>query len=201
MKHTGSDVTRAARQWRHYNVEAARVRRYLPATSWMSLHYHEFCADPQGVFERISDFLDIDRRTMQQGFGNVDSHIIGNSRRLKGFGEIREDLSWQTSLGAAELDRIARIVGPTSHKLGFAGREAGISSQTPPVHWSLNVSPIAVVDCHSPRLLGGGPSGGIRAPPWSRKIIFVNELSCAVAKRRRYPRGMDRARLMTDISQ
>ena len=57
---------------------------------------------------------------MQHGLGDVENHIIGNSMRLKGLGEIRQDLSWQTRLGGAELDVIARIAGPTSRHLGFA---------------------------------------------------------------------------------
>jgi hypothetical protein len=119
MKHTGVDVATAARQWTHSNVEAARVRRYLPQERWMSLHYEALCADPAGVLDRISDFLGIGRPMMQHGFRNPDSHIIGNKMRMKGLGEIREDLSWQTKLGRAELSTIARITGPTSRSLGY----------------------------------------------------------------------------------
>jgi hypothetical protein len=119
MKHAGVDVSTAARQWRHYNTEAARLRRYLPATSWLSLRYEELCADPAAVLDRISEFLGIDRVPLQHGFGGSDSHIIGNKMRLKGIGEIREDLSWRTKLGETELRTIARIAGPLSHRLGY----------------------------------------------------------------------------------
>jgi hypothetical protein len=120
MKHSGVDVATAARQWRHYNVEAARIRRYLPQESWMSLHYEDLCADPAGVLDRISDFLGVDRAQIPQGVQDVDHHIIGNPMRLKGLAEIREDLSWQTRLGGAELSIIARIAGSTSRSLGFS---------------------------------------------------------------------------------
>jgi hypothetical protein len=119
MKHTGADVATAARQWTHSNVEAARVRRYLPRERWMSLHYEALCADPGGVLDRISDFLGIGRPMMQHGFRHSVSHIIGNKMRMKGLGEIREDLSWQTTLGSAELSTIARITGSTSRSLGY----------------------------------------------------------------------------------
>jgi sulfotransferase family protein len=119
MKHTGVDVATAARQWRHYNVEAARMRRYLPQESWMSLHYEDLCADPGSVLDRISDFLGVVRATTQQGFRDGDRHIIGNSMRLKALSQIREDLSWQTKFGAPELATLARIAGPSSHSLGF----------------------------------------------------------------------------------
>lgn len=118
MKHTGADVVTAARQWRRYNVEASRIRRYLPSASWMSLHYEDLCADPRGVLDQISDFLQIERSSPE--VASPDHHIIGNKTRLKGAAEIREDLSWQTRLGGSELALIARIVGPTSRRLGYS---------------------------------------------------------------------------------
>jgi sulfotransferase family protein len=119
MKHTGVDVAAAARQWRHYNAEAARVRRYLPQEAWMSLHYEDLCADPGGVLDRISDFLQVARTKISQGNRNLDHHIIGNKMRSQGVGEIREDRSWQTKLDRAELATIARIAGSTSHSFGY----------------------------------------------------------------------------------
>jgi hypothetical protein len=119
MKHTGADAATAARQWRHYNVEAARIRRYLPPESWMSLHYEELCADPAAVLDQISDFLQVGRATLQPGSRSVESHVIGNKARLKGHSEIREDRSWQTTLAGSDLARIARIAGPTSRSFGF----------------------------------------------------------------------------------
>ena len=119
MRHTGVDVATAARQWRHYNIEAARGRRYLPAAAWFTLHYEDLCADPQGALDQISDFLGVVRVPMQGNLGEVDHHIIGNSMRLKGLGEIREDRAWQGRLASEDLAVIARIAGPASHRLGF----------------------------------------------------------------------------------
>jgi hypothetical protein len=119
MKHQGVNVASAARQWRRYNTEAARVRRYLPSGSWLSLRYEEFCADPEGILDRIFQFLGVKPTPILPVQGDADRHIIGNKMRLKGVGEIREDLSWQTSLSPAELEVIARIAGPTSRRLGF----------------------------------------------------------------------------------
>jgi Sulfotransferase family len=119
MKHTGADAATAARQWRHYNVEAARIRHYLPSESWMSLHYEELCADPAAVLDQISCFLQVGRAGQQPGSRGGDNHVIGNKARLKGHREIREDRSWQTTLAGSDLARIARIAGPTSRSLGF----------------------------------------------------------------------------------
>jgi hypothetical protein len=119
MKHDGVDAVGAARRWRHYNVEAARVRRYFPAESWMTLHYQDLCADPEGVLNRISDFLGVRRAKLQPSPHDPRRHIIGNPMRLKALSEIREDRSWQTNLNAAQLDVIARIAGSVSRDLGF----------------------------------------------------------------------------------
>ena len=119
IKHTGADAATAARQWKHYNVEAARVRQYLPAESWMSLRYEDLCADPAGVLDRIAAFLGVDPTPTGQSVSPAEAHIIGNKTRLRGRAEIREDRSWETTLSPTDLARIARIVGPTSHSLGF----------------------------------------------------------------------------------
>jgi hypothetical protein len=119
MKHSGVDAATAARQWRHYNVEAARMRRYLPPGAWLSLRYEDLCADAGGVLDRISDFVGVPRASAADATREDDSHIIGNKMRLKGVGEIREDRSWQTRLAAAELAVIARIAGSTSRRLGY----------------------------------------------------------------------------------
>jgi hypothetical protein len=119
MKHTGADAAVAARQWKHYNVEARRVRRYLPGGSWLSLRYEELCADPSAVFDRIADFLGVKRAAIEVGARASERHIIGNKMRLKGVSEIREDRSWQTRLDSADLDTIAGIAGATSRELGY----------------------------------------------------------------------------------
>jgi hypothetical protein len=56
---------------------------------------------------------------MNSGFRGTVSHIIGNKMRMKGLSEIREDLSWQTTLTGAQLSTIARVAGPTSHRMGY----------------------------------------------------------------------------------
>jgi hypothetical protein len=119
MKHTGADAARAARQWKHSNVEAARVKQYLPAESWLCLRYEDLCADPLGMLNRIADFLGVERAEPDEMASAAESHIIGNKTRLRGRAEVREDRSWEEVLSQADLAHIARIVGPTSHSFGF----------------------------------------------------------------------------------
>jgi hypothetical protein len=118
MKHTGADVATAARQWRHYNFEADRVKRYVSPDAWMTLRYEDLCADPDGVLERLAGFVGADTAPAPTGPRGVDRHIIGNSMRLKGPSEIREDRSWETRLNQADLALISRLAGPTSRRLG-----------------------------------------------------------------------------------
>jgi hypothetical protein len=120
MKHAGETVEAAARQWRHYNVEADRVKRYFTPASWLTLHYEELCADPPGVLGRISDFLGVARAPETPAPRDRERHIIGNAMRLRALSEIREDRSWEQRLTRGDLDVIARIAGPTSRRLGYA---------------------------------------------------------------------------------
>lgn len=117
MKHTGADAATAARQWRHYNDEADRTRRYIRPEAWLSLRYEDLCADPPATFDRISDFLGVERAEVR--LAGYPSHIIGNKMRLKGLSEIREDRSWESRLAGSDLSIMARIAGPTSRRMGY----------------------------------------------------------------------------------
>jgi hypothetical protein len=119
MKNMGLDVAVAARRWKWYNIEADRVRRYVPADSWMTLRYEDLCADPAGVMDRISDFMGVPRAPIPLGPTQQEQHIIGNPMRLKALGEIREDRSWQERLTPKDLAVIAKIVGPTSRRFAY----------------------------------------------------------------------------------
>ena len=119
VNHTGVDVSKAARQWRHYNLEADRVRRLLPPGSWMLLHYEELCADPQGTLDLIARFIGVEPTPAPQNLQAGDQHIIGNSMRLKAIGAIREDRTWREALDEHDLRVIARIAGSASHRLGY----------------------------------------------------------------------------------
>jgi hypothetical protein len=118
IKHTGADAASAARMWAHSNREAARARRYFLPERWLSLRYEELCADPAGVLDRIARFLNVGPMP-RDGFRDSSSHIIGNKMRMKGLAEIREDLSWHTTLSDGQLSTIARIAGRVSHQMGY----------------------------------------------------------------------------------
>jgi hypothetical protein len=83
------------------------------------LRYEDLCADPQSVFDRISDFLGVTPAVIQIGARTGERHIIGNKMRLKAVSEIREDRSWQTRLDPLDLAVLAEIAGPTSREFGY----------------------------------------------------------------------------------
>jgi len=118
MKHTGVEASKAARQWRHYNLEADRVKK-LFLDSWMLLHYEELCADPQDTLDRIARFIGIGPTPVSLKVQNDRHHIIGNSMRLRDLGEIREDQTWREMLNENDLRDIARITGAASHRFGY----------------------------------------------------------------------------------
>jgi Sulfotransferase family len=120
VKHTGVDVATAARQWRHYNREADRVREGFAPETWMRLRYEDLCADPQGTLDRIAAFVGVEPSALPTDLGTVEHHVIGNSMRLKGVGEIREDDAWKRTLTEADLRVIARATASVSHRLGYA---------------------------------------------------------------------------------
>lgn len=120
MRHTGVGVEKAARQWSHYNVEADRVRRYLPADRWMQLKYEDLCDDPQGTLDEIATFLGLAPAPLPGDLAVAGQHIIGNSMRLSGVGEIRLDERWREALGQDDLETIARVVGDTPSRLGYS---------------------------------------------------------------------------------
>jgi hypothetical protein len=118
MKHTGVDAAAAARQWRHYNVEADRVRTLFPTDSWLRLHYEELCARPQETLDSVARFIGVDPVPLGRYLEPSERHVIGNSMRLETVDEIREDRSWMERLTDEDLRVIARITSSASHRLG-----------------------------------------------------------------------------------
>jgi len=119
MKHTRVGVGKAARQWRHYNAEAARIRRLFPPESWMLLRYEELCEAPQATLDRVARFIGVEPAPISALLEPSERHVIGNSMRLRALDQIREDLSWQPTLSSQDLRTIGRIVRGTSHRLGY----------------------------------------------------------------------------------
>lgn len=119
MNHTGVDVEKASRQWKHYNREADRVKRFLPSESWMLLRYEDLCDDPTATLNRLAEYLGVKPAPVPDDLQAAGYHVIGNSMRLRGVGEIRQDEKWRERLTPSDLDTIARITGPTSRRFGL----------------------------------------------------------------------------------
>jgi hypothetical protein len=85
----------------------------------LRLHYEDLCADPQGTLDGIAGFVGVDPSPLPSDLTALEHHVIGNSMRLKGVGEIREDDAWKTTLTREDLRVIARATGTVSHRLGY----------------------------------------------------------------------------------
>lgn len=85
----------------------------------MLLQYEELCNDPQATMDRVAAFLGIEPVPVSTLVDNSERHVIGNSMRLRSLDQINEDLSWQPTLRGPDLRTIAKIVGSTSHRLGY----------------------------------------------------------------------------------
>jgi len=85
----------------------------------MLLRYEELCNEPQATLDRVARFIGVEPVPISTLLDNSDRHVIGNSMRLRALDEINEDLSWQPTLRGRDLRTIAKVVGPTSHQLGY----------------------------------------------------------------------------------
>lgn len=119
MGHTGVDVGKASRQWVHYNLEADRVRRYVPEEAFIRVRYEDLCSDPQGTIDQIADFVGFERLPLSDPLSEVPNHIIGNSMRLGGVTEVRLDEKWRDRLSPSDLATISKVTGSTSRRLGY----------------------------------------------------------------------------------
>ena len=82
----------------------------------MRVRHDELCADPQGVMDRITDFIGVRRATLPEDFRLPENHIIGNIMRS---GSVQEDHSWREELSVSDLATIARICGRLNRGFGF----------------------------------------------------------------------------------
>lgn len=119
VKHTGVSVGRAARQWRHYNLEAERVARLFPPESRMLLRYEDLCAEPQASLDRIARFVGVEPAPIRLPPISTDRHVIGNSMRLRNVEAIREDTAWRGTLAPDDIGTIASVTRSTGRRLGY----------------------------------------------------------------------------------
>ena len=86
--------------------------------AWMRLHYEDLCADPQGTLDALAGFVGVDPSPLPSDLSALEHHVIGNSMRLKGVGEIR-GRRLEDHPPREDLRVIARATGTMSHRLGY----------------------------------------------------------------------------------
>jgi hypothetical protein len=119
MKVYGCSMDEAAREWRATNQECERLRRALPAESWVRLRYEDVCRDPAAGVRQALGLLGENGPATVGDFRAIDHHIIGNSMRLRPDGRIEMNESWRTALTQGDRDAFERVAGGLNRQLGY----------------------------------------------------------------------------------
>ena len=112
-------VAAAASSWRGNNETAERLLARLPASQWLQIRYEDLCRDPEGLLDRLCEFLGMDRGRIILDFRSKQQHVLGNDMRLKSTSEIRLDERWRTQLSQEDLAVFETAAGELNRKYGY----------------------------------------------------------------------------------
>ena len=82
-----------------------RLKNRYPEHQYLELRYEDLCHNPGRFLDQTMDFLCVDRQDMLSKTG-AESHVLGNTMRMKFDGEIREDLTWKTTLQPEQIETV-----------------------------------------------------------------------------------------------
>lgn len=117
-------MSRAAREWRRSNEEAALLLRTLPRSRWIAMRYEDLCSDPLAVLRTLFRFAGVDESVTIGAFRSGEHHVIGNGMRLDATSEIQIDNRWIGALSAPDLASFETIAGPLNRRLGYGEARA-----------------------------------------------------------------------------
>jgi len=116
----------AAENWVRVNGRILKLLEGYPGSDWTQLRYEDMCAEPKQTFEKLFDFLGLERAdvtlpTLDPNANYKPEHTVGGNKiRFTSAGiNIRPDTGWTKGLTDAECRRIADIVSPLDEKLGY----------------------------------------------------------------------------------
>ena len=119
MTQFGLNLSRAAAEWRTTNVNVRRALRRVSDVPQLQVRYEDLCARPEQTLASIAQHFGIEA-SFQPALLRSEMHAIGgNDAKLTGYGAVRLDERWKTSLSAAQLALFERIAGPLNRRYGY----------------------------------------------------------------------------------
>ena len=110
----------ALNAWARHCRRSGLLKKYLPESALLVVHYEDLAGHPDDELRRISEFLGIDFRANMLDFAATDSHIAnGNRMRFVRSSEIRLDERWRKELSTPLLHYFDRRAGELNRQLGY----------------------------------------------------------------------------------
>ncbi len=102
------DFKRSCTKWFVEQITILRALKEFPAERVNLLDYSTLCAETQASVNQIYRALGLADHGVE-AFTEAEHHIIGNSMRVKGIGEIKEATRWKEVLQPAEYDIYRKV--------------------------------------------------------------------------------------------
>jgi hypothetical protein len=115
----------AGRRWARTNAAIARSLAGLDETRRLTVRYEDLCGDPDAEMRRIFTFCGVDPGVNVTAHLDEEQHLLGNSMRLKGVGDIRHDERWRTGLDDGDRQAVEAAAGRWFRNLYGSGRAEG----------------------------------------------------------------------------
>lgn len=117
MRHTNSDMPKAAREWAHTERECDRIVKLLEPHRYFSIQYENLCQSPEETINKVYLYLGLQPigYPVLQG----DKHILGNQMRVDSLEEIRIDEKWKSTLSIRDLAIFSSIAGNINQLRGY----------------------------------------------------------------------------------
>lgn len=117
----GMNPNSALNAWmRHCRRSSYVLKKHLPDSALLTVHYEALASSPESELKRISEFLGVDFSPQMLEFGTAESHIAnGNRMRFVQSSEIRLDERWREELSAPMLQFFEQTAGELNKQLGY----------------------------------------------------------------------------------
>jgi len=106
----GYDIKMAAKGWvKHIDYFDAFCKRYA-SKPILLVRYEDLCRDPVATLKSIFDFLELPYEARLVKPDATTTHILGNTIKDTFQGDIKEDLSWKSTLSPGEIHLVTETM-------------------------------------------------------------------------------------------